>query len=67
MRLQDRRLPEYEKGVAEFLDMAFAMRGNADKILCPCCKCNNGNWKTGDEVKSDLFEREMKQSYIGQR
>ncbi|CAA0831001.1 Unknown protein [Striga hermonthica] len=64
MCLADRRLPEYEDGVKNFLDFAYYSKQGSDKIRCPCKKCNNVCLRSRDNVEADLLEYGILQSYI---
>ncbi|MED6182378.1 hypothetical protein PIB30_116654 [Stylosanthes scabra] len=64
MFIRDRRLPEYLRGVDEFLNMATIVADEEDNIRCPCCKCNNHLRKSREEVKGHLLRWGMEPSYI---
>ena len=59
----DKRLPEYEKGVDEFLDIAFTCLGVDDTIRCPCRNCLNFFHLNRDDVKYHLFYYGMDEKY----
>lgn len=59
----DKRLPEYEKGVDEFLDIAFTCPGVDDTIRCPCRNCLNFFHLNRDDVKYHLFYYGMDEKY----
>ena len=56
MQLRDRRYPDYENAVIEFLDFAFGRPGVKQYIRCPYLKRNNVFLKKRSEVKVDLFK-----------
>src|SRR4051812_2063760 len=64
IKLRDRRLPEYLKGMDDFLDFAFSGNKPPKTIRCPCCRCNNVNFKTRDDVDHDLHEWGFEPSYV---
>ncbi|XP_039138748.1 uncharacterized protein LOC120276078 [Dioscorea cayenensis subsp. rotundata] len=41
---------EYEDGVEQFLNFAFANSSEDDRIICPCIKCVNIHWQTRETV-----------------
>ncbi|KAK4394158.1 hypothetical protein Sango_1886600 [Sesamum angolense] len=56
-----RSTKEYEKGLNEFFDMAFANVCLSGKIVCPCKYCKNGKWINRELAKEHLLiDRFMK-------
>ncbi|XP_039119135.1 uncharacterized protein LOC120255365 [Dioscorea cayenensis subsp. rotundata] len=45
---------EYEDGVEQFLNFAFANSNEDDRIICPCIKCVNIHWQTRETVLEHL-------------
>lgn len=46
---------EYEEGVVNYLDKAFATRAIGDQISCPCKVCYNRFWHHRDKVYDHLI------------
>ncbi|CAO2813509.1 unnamed protein product [Amaranthus hypochondriacus] len=46
---------EYEKGVLDYLDRAFATEAIGDQIICPCKECYRRFWFRGDKVYNHLI------------
>ncbi|KAJ1405269.1 Transposase-associated domain [Sesbania bispinosa] len=63
MKLKYRSLPEYLKGIDDFLDFAFSGPKPKNTIRCSCCKCNNFYYKTRDNVMHDLLKWGFEPSY----
>ncbi|KAJ1409113.1 Transposase-associated domain [Sesbania bispinosa] len=63
MKLKDRSMPEYLKGIDDFLDFAFSGPKPKNTIRCPYCKCNNFYYKTRDNVMHDLLKWGFEPSY----
>jgi hypothetical protein len=64
IKLRDRSLPEYLKGMKDFLDFAFSRPERPPiTIRCPGCKCNNVNFKTRAEVDHHLYQWGFEPSY----
>ncbi|KAL2925457.1 Replicase polyprotein 1a [Bienertia sinuspersici] len=53
--IDDRKQPPYLAGVDEFLNVAFAGRGDLCKLRCPCLKCNNQLYHDKITIKSHLI------------
>ncbi|XP_057451963.1 uncharacterized protein LOC130743752 [Lotus japonicus] len=63
IKLKDRTLPEYLKGIDDFLNFAFSGSKPKRFIRCPCSKCNNFNYKSRDDVMHDLLKWGFEPSY----
>ncbi|XP_057443879.1 uncharacterized protein LOC130736038 [Lotus japonicus] len=63
IKLKDRTLPEYLKGVEDFLDFAFSGLKPKRFLRCPCRKCNNVRYKSRDDVMHDLLKWGFEPSY----
>lgn len=63
INLKDRSLPEYLKGMDDFLDFAFSGPNPPNTIRCPCCRCNNIKFKTRSEVDRHLLDFGFEPSY----
>ncbi|CAO2837792.1 unnamed protein product [Amaranthus hypochondriacus] len=46
---------EYEKGVLDYLDRAFATQAIGDQIICPCKECYRCFWYRRDKVYNHLI------------
>ncbi|KAK4423116.1 hypothetical protein Salat_1894200 [Sesamum alatum] len=64
MTLEDRTLPEYEKGVQLFLNFAYSSIEPWEKIRCPCKKCNNVYYQNRDDVEADLLQYGIVKNYV---
>ncbi|XP_074298303.1 uncharacterized protein LOC141629156 [Silene latifolia] len=49
-----RRLPEFENGVIEFLNVSFSKGVHGSQIRCPCNRCINRYWLRRHEVYDHL-------------
>ncbi|XP_074283226.1 uncharacterized protein LOC141607776 [Silene latifolia] len=49
-----RRLPEFENGVIEFLNVLFSKAVHGSQIRCPCKRCMNRYWLRRHEVYDHL-------------
>ncbi|XP_057795034.1 uncharacterized protein LOC131011265 [Salvia miltiorrhiza] len=56
INLNNRRLPQYEEGVRQFLSFAYATKDVQEKIRCPCKRCNNVLYQSRDDVEADLLQ-----------
>ncbi|CAO2841060.1 unnamed protein product [Amaranthus hypochondriacus] len=56
---------EYEKGVLDYLDRAFATQGIGDQIICPCKECYRRFWYRRDKVYNHLFANGIMSSTEG--
>ena len=56
MQLRGRYLPEYVKGVEEFIEFARASVDESNRIRCPCTKCINTNFMHIDDVRDHLLD-----------
>ncbi|XP_010275092.1 PREDICTED: uncharacterized protein LOC104610255 [Nelumbo nucifera] len=45
----------YRNGVMQFIDFAFTHSSQADRILCPCIRCNNLFWVTRWDARDHLI------------
>ncbi|XP_039134881.1 uncharacterized protein LOC120272182 [Dioscorea cayenensis subsp. rotundata] len=54
---------EYEDGVEQFLNFAFANSSEDDRIICPCIKCVNIHWQTRETVLEHLVCDGIVQGY----
>uniref|UniRef100_J3MEH0 Transposase-associated domain-containing protein n=1 Tax=Oryza brachyantha TaxID=4533 RepID=J3MEH0_ORYBR len=63
MEISNRTLPEYEKGVEQFIQFAFK-DNSADKFLrCPCRKCKNNHFFAQNTIKEHLFINGVQKDY----
>lgn len=60
----NRQSTKYMNGMQQFLDLAFAKASRGGEILCPCMRCNNGYYKSRDDVEYDLVKWGIVPSYI---
>ncbi|MQM02449.1 hypothetical protein Taro_035216, partial [Colocasia esculenta] len=58
-----RNTREFEKGLDEFLDFAFARSAIRDKSLCPCQRCLNSVRHVRNEVKLHVFRHGIDPRY----
>ncbi|XP_039140530.1 uncharacterized protein LOC120277753 [Dioscorea cayenensis subsp. rotundata] len=63
MEISDRTLPQYEKGVNEFLDFAFKQLDEGRAARCPCKKCNNNLFRTRQSIYEHLMLNGISKNY----
>ena len=63
MDISDRRLPQYEKGVNEFLEFAFEKIDEGRAVRCPCKKCNNNLFRTRESIYEHLIIHGINKDY----
>ncbi|KAG8367020.1 hypothetical protein BUALT_Bualt16G0029000 [Buddleja alternifolia] len=63
MTLEDRRRPEYENGVQQFLNFAYSSIQPGESIRCPCRKCNNVYFQNRGDVEADLLQYGIIRNY----
>lgn len=56
-------MPQYEKGVDDFLDIALSCPKVDDTTRCPCRNCHNFYHLTRDDVKYHLLYYGMDEMY----
>jgi len=58
-----RNIPEYAKGLEQFLDFAFLLASSNDRIKCPSSRCVFRQMKTREVVCDHLMRRQFPSSY----
>ena len=46
---------EYERGVDEYIEKAFATRSQGDEISCPCTICHHRYWYSRSDIKDHII------------
>lgn len=64
IQLHTRGRLQYINGVKEFLTFAVAhMKPGTNKILCPCKRCSNTEWRPPNQVEDHLYAYGMNMDY----
>ncbi|TVU13487.1 hypothetical protein EJB05_40546 [Eragrostis curvula] len=52
---------EHDKGLTEFIELAFATSAEQNRILCPCKKCGNNYWIDAQDIRDHLIGDDIDQ------